>query len=246
MHATQYGGVFLGFGLLLTILMGCQPSEKEASSGAAHPKSGKVELAIETGNKAMTQKDWSKAIESFTLAIQAQPNRSDSYFRRGVAFFARGRDHYDRARVTAELQNKPESAIEDAQLADDSFQHALNDWKKALELDPNSASPHYMIGNVQMLQGDWDAACINFTKAIEIDPKDAASYQRRGEIYKHLGDTIRSDSDLTRAAELGYQPYVPPARSESDSELQTSQPSPAENASSKNSKSENTQNENTR
>ena len=60
------------------------------------------------------------------------------------------------------------------------YQGAIDDWSKAIEINPQNADAHYNRGSAMNNLGNYQGAIADFTKAIELDPQDASIYQNRG------------------------------------------------------------------
>ena len=56
------------------------------------------------------------------------------------------------------------------------YQGALDNFTKAIELDPKNARAYYNRGLEEDTLGDYQGAIDDFTKAIELDPKLAPAY----------------------------------------------------------------------
>lgn len=117
-----------------------------------------------------------KAYKAYDQAIQLDPNFARAYYQRG-AFMLNYK--VGPAKV---LVYKPEDAIEDL--------------KKALELDPNLADAHVALGLAYYQMDNPELATKEFEKAVEIDPKnvrarillsqDYASAQNYQKVIEHL------------------------------------------------------------
>ena len=119
------------------------------------------------------EKNYKKAIESYSHAIHMLPSKAMLYVSRGTA----------RARL---LEND----------------NAVSDYNKAIELDPNYANAYYNRGDVYHTLENYDKAVSDYNKAIELDPNDAFVYCNRGLIYNKLGNYDKAVSDYNKAIEL--------------------------------------------
>lgn len=89
------------------------------------------------------QKKYDRAIETYTRAIQLNPNDYALYNNRGAAFYATGE-----------------------------FQKAIADYTKALELNPYHFSAYNNRGVVYQEIGSIEQAIADFRKALELDPEN--------------------------------------------------------------------------
>ncbi len=80
----------------------------------------------------------------------------------------------------------------------------LQDYSKAIELDPKDAGAYYMRGVIAKFNlHDYTGAIQDFSKAIELNPKDANAYYMRGDAKEMLKDKRGALEDYSKAGELG-------------------------------------------
>ena len=72
------------------------------------------------------------------------------------------------------------------------FQNALQNFKKAIELDPDYASAYNGLGGAYLLAGDFDGAIYCLEKALEIEPDSARALFNLGLAYLNKGDKTRA------------------------------------------------------
>jgi tetratricopeptide (TPR) repeat protein len=79
---------------------------------------------------------------------------------------------------------------------------ALEDYERALELDPKNVRALVNRGNIRQLQGDSERAFADYERAILIDPKDSGAY------------TARADANLRRSRpDIALEDYTKRLRS---------------------------------
>ena len=71
---------------------------------------------------------------------------------------------------------------------------AINQFKKALEIEPDDLNAHYNLGNAWLAVGRIDEAIVQFKKALEIEPDDADTYYNLGVALVRIG---RSDEAIS-------------------------------------------------
>lgn len=69
------------------------------------------------------------------------------------------------------------------------LEEAQADFKKASELDPQSADVHYQLAQVSFLQQDWNTAITHYNKAIELDPSFLLAHIQFAVTKYRLGHT---------------------------------------------------------
>ncbi len=88
-------------------------------------------------------------------------------------------------------------------LASGDYQGAINDFNKAIEINPKDADAYYNRGFAKAKLGDYRKAIEDFNKAIEINPNYAMAYHNRGFAKIKLGQKDSGCQDLSKAGEMG-------------------------------------------
>lgn len=83
---------------------------------------------------------------------------------------------------------------------------AIQEYTKAIEIDPRSAAAYNNRGNVYGDLEQYEKAIEDYNKAIELEPDDALAYNNRGIIYDDLEQYEKALEDYNKAIELdpGY------------------------------------------
>ncbi|RKY13529.1 MAG: hypothetical protein DRP82_05285, partial [Planctomycetota bacterium] len=82
------------------------------------------------------------------------------------------------------------------------FDRAIEDYDRAIELNPKLAEAYYNRGNAWAMKGEYDRAIEDWTKVIELDPKFALAYTNRGLAWDEKGDYDKAIEDYNKAIEL--------------------------------------------
>ncbi|GHT18032.1 hypothetical protein FACS189429_3540 [Bacteroidia bacterium] len=82
------------------------------------------------------------------------------------------------------------------------FKSAIENYSKAIEINPNDAEAYYNRGLAKYALGDSQAAIDDYSKAIEINPNYADAYCNRGSAKDDLGDYQAAIDDYTKAIEI--------------------------------------------
>src|SRR3989338_7098103 len=184
--------------------------------GNAYANKGQYDRAIEDYNKAIAldpnyakaynnrggaydnkgQND--RAIEDYNKAIALDPNNAAAYNNRG-AVYAKN------SLIKALLDKNKNPRIADVYKnnADEDYDRAIEDYNKAIALDPNYALAYARRGSAYDNKGQYDRAIEDYNKAIALDPNYAAAYNNRGLAYYKKGNMGRAISDFQKACDMG-------------------------------------------
>ena len=169
--------------------------------------------------------DYRTAIDSFTKAIELDPDLAKAYLNRGTIYADLEQDEKAREDYSKAIQLNPDDArayfnrgLSYGQLGQ--YEKALKDFDKAIELDPDysevinvrkrllealpdsesAAKAENFINRGEDLaaSGDYKTAIVNFTNAIEIAPSYAGPYGARGSAYMSLNEYDLALDDFTQ------------------------------------------------
>ena len=84
----------------------------------------------------------------------------------------------------------------------DDYDRAIEDYTKAMELNPNLAEAHHNRGVTYGKKEEYDLAIGDFNRAIELNPNLAEAYYNRGGAYVRIGNYEYAITDCTKAIEL--------------------------------------------
>ncbi|GAH59816.1 unnamed protein product, partial [marine sediment metagenome] len=79
---------------------------------------------------------------------------------------------------------------------------AIDDYDKAIQLEPLSAEAHFNRGMVYNDVGEFDLALEDLTKTIGLAPDSAVAYYLRGVVYDHQGRYNVALKDFSKAIEI--------------------------------------------
>jgi len=82
---------------------------------------------------------------------------------------------------------------------------AIAEFKKAVEINPNSADAHTALGAAYANKGMPDKATAEYRKAIEINPNSAEAHYGLALSYYYKGGHDSAIRHCDRAIELGYR-----------------------------------------
>jgi tetratricopeptide (TPR) repeat protein len=94
------------------------------------------------GQEAAYREAVNQAVESYTLAINKDPQFAQAWYSRGYCYF----------------------------LSPERLQEAVLDFQKTLSLDPDHAQAHFMMGSIYERSGDLGSAAFHYRRAAELKP----------------------------------------------------------------------------
>jgi len=149
-----------------------------------------------------------KAKAAASKALEMDPELADAHATLGFVYF-----YFDWDGLAAEnefrraLRGNPNYAMAHAWYAEDMaamgrFGEAIEEAKRAQEVDPVSQTLGAVYGNVAYLAGQNDAAIDALKKAIEIDPSYPRLHFRLGNAYLHGNMRQQALAELLKAVQL--------------------------------------------
>lgn len=182
------GAVFIG--VCVKILYDKKNNDKEqiiSGKSSDNFENNDAYFYFKQGNERFDKKEYDKAIDDFTKAIELNPNDADYYFCRGLAW-----------------QYKKE------------YDKAIADYSKVIEFKPNMNDIYHFRGYVWQAKADYlsmknshkiplyeyDKALADYTKAIEFNPDDFDNYDGRGLIWLNKKEFDKAIADYNKAIEL--------------------------------------------
>ncbi len=89
------------------------------------------------------------------------------------------------------------------------YDEAINEYTKAIEISPNSATAYSWRGFCYYNKTQYDFAIDDFTSAINLkDTSLDQDYNLRGLSYSAKGDYYSAISDFTKAIEINPNPLI--------------------------------------
>lgn len=146
-------------------------------------------------------KNYPEAIENLDKVIE-----TDDKFT--VAYMARAFARYINTSTNAlqKSDDNEKNRLLDRRSASLSLQEVINDYDKALQLNPRLVYAWFNKGNIYYAAGDMTSALQCYGEAIKIDPSFGEAYFNRGLSYLQSGNKNHAFSDLSKAGELGVLP----------------------------------------
>ncbi|MFA5872178.1 MAG: tetratricopeptide repeat protein [Parcubacteria group bacterium] len=81
-------------------------------------------------------------------------------------------------------------------------QKAIEEFQKAIAINPNYADAYHNLANTYQQAGQFDLAVANYEKALSINPQLWQSYQNLAAIYYNAGDFQKALENIRKASEI--------------------------------------------
>ena len=156
-------------------------------------ESSDLNVHIKNGNKYFQKADYGKAIEEFKKALKISPNNAKGHFSLGLAYF------YHYMNEVRENQNKemlslfmsPETKTEEVIDGESDQTKTLDDlavdeWKRAIELDDSIRGAHYFLGTYYHNVEKYEEAEKELKREIELNPQYSNSYSVLASVYEKM------------------------------------------------------------
>jgi tetratricopeptide (TPR) repeat protein len=163
---------------------------------------------INNGDSAFMSKDYEKAINYFTKAINDDNDSFIAYYKRGLAYlyinqFNLSADDFTRA---LELDSTSADSYNNRGLAYSylgDLASAVKDFDKALKIDPKFAQALINRGSAFISQNNYEKALKDFNSVLKIDKKNPELYLQRARLYYSKEKFAESIKDYSMAIALG-------------------------------------------
>lgn len=165
-----------------------------------------VQALIVQGRAHTHQGDTAAALAALDRAAALDPQSAAALTYRGMAHAAAGNVKLARADYDAALALNPAYPLAYAQRGDLRASlgepGAVDDYTRAIDLEPNNATARAGRGRLLWAAGNHPVAITDLTRAISARPNDPALYHARGRAYRCNGEPALAVADYTRAADL--------------------------------------------
>jgi tetratricopeptide (TPR) repeat protein len=153
------------------------------------------------------------AIQTFSEAIELNPELAEAYYRRGICFHMIGEDKM----AISDFAESANINFEDpranlwegythAKLGD--YHEAIRAYGDAISVSDRYAPAYVNRGLAYMALGENEKAVDDFDDAIRLEPANADVYFKRGVAYQRLGDEEKASASFASAIEFNneYEP----------------------------------------
>jgi len=148
-----------------------------SANGATGYKRYAAQAAMARGRRAHADGDYPAAIQAFSAVIALRSDSAEAYYRRGLAFAAKG------AHQNAEL-----------------------DLRQALSIDADQPHAQEALARLYVKDSRYQRAIGTLKPLLASQPKNARALYLLGESHSGLGDSSQASDHFNRACALGFQP----------------------------------------
>jgi len=144
-------------------------------------------------------------------AIKNYPNNAEYILRRGIYNNKKGQFEKAIEDFNLAISQNPKNELlvqiyqnlGATELILQTYDAAISDYNKALELSPRNPSLYNYKGYANYKKGNFIDAINDFNNAIDLDPNNAASYYNRGMTFLKTSEKSNACMDFHKACNLG-------------------------------------------
>jgi tetratricopeptide (TPR) repeat protein len=148
--------------------------------------------------------NYTSAINSFSLAMLANPNFIPAYINRAETAYTMKKEQEQNQQDIRHISLGAANSIPSPPAKQD-YTKVYLDLNKAIALDNQKAITWYNRGNVSLNEKKYTDAVIDYSQALSCDNDFAEAYFNRGLTLIFLQDREKGCLDMSRAGELGIE-----------------------------------------
>ncbi len=146
-----------------------------------------------------------QAIQTLLSALAKQPNNPDLLFYLGKASGFLSKSSFGRLVDVAPNSARAHQLMGESHNAQQKFDLAEREYRKALELQPDLRGVHMELGRMKQGSGDLQAAEVEFRAEAKLSPGDGEAAWRLGSVLLSEGHTEEALKELQRSDKLRPQ-----------------------------------------
>jgi tetratricopeptide (TPR) repeat protein len=197
-------------GCCMLLLAGCNIIE--SLKNAEHKPNPEAEKWLQTGIDYYDKGDMEKAEESFSLAIEKDPDFADAYRWKGKALDRSSPSDNQKLLVLYYYDTAIQLNPQDEQnyfergayfYGSEMYSPALEDFNKGIRLSQDDYQAYVCRGLTNLELERFEDSIMDFSRALEINPDFTMGYLLRGGAYLKLEDYDQAIADITEFIETG-------------------------------------------
>ncbi len=153
-----------------------------------------------------SMRQYANAVDMFSRAIYAHPHSAYLYANRAVAYS-------EMTEFISNIDTKTQKLVVGVDKSQElktsktlySYEQALEDINRAIEIEPNVAYFYYNRAVIKCLKGDMTGAIDDYSNALELYPNFAEALYNRGMIQLYIKETQKGFLDISRASDLNLK-----------------------------------------
>ena len=221
-YAQAYTGLANCYGVIGSAIVGTRPSLQAAPKARAaalrtieiDPNSAEAQVALATV-RLNYDWDWAGAAAGFQRAIELNPSYSTAYQRYSLYLMAMGRTQQSVAVINRAREIDPLSVSMNFSLGwrlymSRQYDHAIERLQNTIEMDPNFAVAHLVLGQAYEQKGLYDQAIAELRKAVAISNHAPLMVAGLGHAYAVANNAPEARNVLGQPFEQSQKQYVSP------------------------------------
>ncbi len=191
-QATNFLGIFEAIGLIVAVLSGLITVLAVVGGVVGFRGLGAAQAELETTRERI-EAELGESRRRFDTDMQQRRDELESIRNQLERGAAEQRESAARSNLAQSLLT-----LGERQYRSQDFSGALDTYRRALELDPNSLITHYRLGYVYTQSGNLEQAQHHLTRALEIENNFAPALAALGYVYRRIGEKMPQGIDRER------------------------------------------------
>jgi tetratricopeptide (TPR) repeat protein len=191
-QATNFLGIFEAIGLIVALLSGLITVLAVVGGVVGFRGLGAAQSELETARERI-EAELAESRRRFDTDMQQRRDELESIRNQLERGAAEQRESAARSNLAQSLLT-----LGERQYRSQDFAGALDTYRRALELDPNSLITHYRLGYVYTQSGNLEQAQHHLTRALEIENNFAPALAALGYVYRRIGEKMPAGIDRER------------------------------------------------
>lgn len=163
------------------------------------------------GNALYNLGEYNDAAESFSHAIEKEPDEAEHYYDRSWSYCCMDRYEDSIVDINKAIEIDPKTSLlyydrGRFEYWAERYKDGIVSLSKGIKMKPTE-NKYLVRGNCYMAIEEFDLALSDFNSSIEIDPEFARAYYRRGILYKKMELLEKAVQDFKKAIELDPKYY---------------------------------------